>query len=298
MSFLEHLDELRRRLVVAIVAVACGFLVALVFIDRIFEFVMVPLQRILPRGGKLIYTEPTEAFMLQLKVAALAGLVLAAPLVMSQVWLFVAPGLYAKEKRFALPFVFFSSVFFVAGAAFSHYVVFPTAWTFLASFTTDYMQFTPRVSSTFSLYSRMLLAFGLVFQMPTIVLALARMGVVSAGFLVTPHQVRHPDHLRHRGRHHADFRRGHSGADGRPDDRPLRPEHRHRLGVRPAQEGHRRRLTPAATGRRGGSALCVFLDKLGRCRFGHQPVTKCAGSSPISRPATPCAATPPWPGWQ
>jgi len=184
MSFLDHLDELRRRLVVAIISVAAGFVVALVFIDRIFGFVMRPLQQLLPHGGKMIYTEPTEAFMLQLKVAALAGLVMAAPLVMWQVWLFVAPGLYSKEKRFALPFVFFSSIFFVGGAAFSHYVVFPTAWGFLASFTTDYMEFTPKVSSTFSLYAQMMLAFGLVFQMPTVVLALARMGVVTAGFLV------------------------------------------------------------------------------------------------------------------
>jgi sec-independent protein translocase protein TatC len=183
MSFLEHLDELRRRILISILAVIGGFIAALFFIDRIFAFVMKPLQAILPHGGKLIYTEPTEAFMLQLKVAALAGLVVAAPLVMWQVWLFVAPGLYAREKRFALPFVFFSSIFFVAGAAFSHYVVFPTAWAFLASFTTDYMEFTPKVSSTFTLYARMLLAFGLVFQMPTVVLALARMGVVTAGFL-------------------------------------------------------------------------------------------------------------------
>lgn len=184
MSFLEHLDELRRRLVVSILGVLGGFLVALLFIDRIFAFVMRPLQQILPDGGKLIYTEPTEAFMLQLKVAALAGLVLAAPLIMWQVWLFVAPGLYSNEKRFALPFVFFSSVFFIAGAAFSHFVVFPTAWGFLASFTTDYMEFMPKISSTFGLYARMLLAFGIVFQMPTVVLALARMGVVTAGFLV------------------------------------------------------------------------------------------------------------------
>jgi sec-independent protein translocase protein TatC len=183
MSFLEHLDELRRRLVVAIVAVLGGFLAALLFIDRIFVFVMKPLQEILPQGGKLIYTEPTEAFMLQLKVAALAGLVLAAPIVMWQVWLFVAPGLYSREKRFALPFVAFSSLFFIGGAAFSHYVVFPTAWAFLASFTTEYMEFMPKISSTFSLYARMLLAFGLVFQMPTVIFALARMGVVTAGFL-------------------------------------------------------------------------------------------------------------------
>ena len=184
MSFLEHLDELRRRLVVSIVSVLAGFLVvAVFFIDQIFAFVMKPLQAILPQGGKLIYTEPTEAFMLQLKVAALAGLILAAPVVMWQVWLFVAPGLYAREKRFALPFVVFSSLFFIGGAAFSHYVVFPTAWAFLASFTTEYMEFTPKISSTFSLYARMLLAFGLVFQMPTVVFALARMGVVTAGFL-------------------------------------------------------------------------------------------------------------------
>ena len=108
MSFLEHLDELRHRLVVSLAAVIIGFFASLFFIDRIFSFVMRPLQQILPHGGKLIYTEPTEAFMLQLKVAALAGLVLAAPLVMWQVWLFVAPGLYSREKRFALPFVFFA----------------------------------------------------------------------------------------------------------------------------------------------------------------------------------------------
>jgi sec-independent protein translocase protein TatC len=183
MSFLEHLDELRRRLVYAIISVAVGFLVALFFIDRIFGFVMRPLQEILPNGGRLVYTEPTEAFLLQLKVAALAGLVMAAPLVIWQLWLFIAPGLYANEKRFAVPFVFFSSLSFVGGAAFSHFIVFPTAWAFLAGFTTDYMEFLPKISSTFGLYSKMLLAFGLIFQMPVLVFALSRMGVVTAGFL-------------------------------------------------------------------------------------------------------------------
>ncbi len=183
MSFLEHLDELRRRLVVSIVAILIGFLVAFAFIGRIFAFIMLPLQRILPNGGRLIYTEPTEAFMLQLKVAALAGVVLAAPVIMWQVWLFIAPGLYAREKRFALPFVLFSSISFVAGVAFSHYVVFPAAWAFFASFDTPYMQFMPKISEAFGLYSYMLLAFGIIFQMPVLVLALARMGIVTAGFL-------------------------------------------------------------------------------------------------------------------
>ncbi|HEX7087335.1 MAG TPA: twin-arginine translocase subunit TatC [Vicinamibacterales bacterium] len=183
MSFLEHLDELRHRLIVSVIAVAGGFIVALVFINRIFEFVMRPLQEILPDGGRLIYTGPTEALMLQLKVAALAGLMIAAPVVMWQVWLFVAPGLYANEKRFALPFILVSSLSFVAGGAFSHFVVFPKAWAFLASFSTDYMEFLPRISDTFGLYAKMALAFALIFQMPTVVFALARMGVVTAGFL-------------------------------------------------------------------------------------------------------------------
>ncbi len=183
MSFLEHLDELRRRLVIAISAIGVGFLIAFAFIDRIFAFIMRPLQMILPTGGKLVYTEPTEAFMLQLKVAGLAGLVIAAPVIMWQLWLFVAPGLYSREKRFAAPFVIFSTVSFVAGTAFSHYVVFPAAWKFFASFNTDYMQFMPKISEAFGLYAYMLLAFGIIFQMPTLVLALARMGVVTAGFL-------------------------------------------------------------------------------------------------------------------
>jgi sec-independent protein translocase protein TatC len=184
MSFLEHLDELRRRIVYSLIAVIAGFVVAILFIDRIFAFIMRPLQQVLPDGGKLVYTEPAEAFMLYMKVAALVGLILAVPVVLYQVWMFVAPGLYAKEKRLAIPFVLFATVFFVAGALFSHYVVFPFAWKFFAEFSTDYMTFMPRIQPTFSLYVRLLLALGAVFQLPTIVLFLARLGVVTPGFLV------------------------------------------------------------------------------------------------------------------
>jgi sec-independent protein translocase protein TatC len=183
MSFLEHLDELRKRLMWSVASIGLGFCVALFFIDRIFGFIMRPLAATVPAGGKLIYTEPTEAFMLQLKIAALAGVVIAAPLVMWQLWLFIAPGLYRREKRLAVPFVFFASVLFVTGAAFNHYVVFPTAFRFLGSFSTEYMQFLPRISPVFSLYAQLLLAFGLIFQMPVLVFTLARIGLVTAGFL-------------------------------------------------------------------------------------------------------------------
>jgi sec-independent protein translocase protein TatC len=184
MSFLDHLDELRRRLIWSIASVGIGFVVALVFINRIFAFIMKPLAATLPPGGKMIYTEPTEAFMLQLKVADLAGLILAAPAVMLQLWLFIAQGLYKREKRMALPFVVSSSLLFGAGAAFNHYVVFPIAFAFLGSFRTDYMEFLPRISPVFSLYAQLALAFGLIFQMPILVFTLARLGLVTAGFLL------------------------------------------------------------------------------------------------------------------
>jgi sec-independent protein translocase protein TatC len=183
MSFLDHLDELRRRLVAAALSLAFGTLVAFFFIDRIFDFIMRPLYDKLPAGSKLIYTEPTEAFMLKVKIALLAGLVIGAPLIVAQIWLFIAPGLYSHEKRFALPFILMASVFFVAGAAFNHYVLFPMAWVFLAGFTTDYMMFMPRIAPVFSLYAMLMLAMGLIFEMPAVILVLARMGLVTAGFL-------------------------------------------------------------------------------------------------------------------
>lgn len=183
MSFLEHLEELRKRIIVSVLSVAVGFLIAFTFIDRIFAYIMRPLQEVLPEGGKLIYTEPTEAFLLYLKVAALIGLFLATPVILWQVWLFIAPGLYVNEKRLAIPFVFFSTGFFTLGALFSHLVVFPWAWRFFAQFSTDYMAFTPKIAPTFTLYVRLLLAMGAVFQMPTLVYFLARMGLVTPRFL-------------------------------------------------------------------------------------------------------------------
>ena len=184
MSFLEHLDELRKRIIRAVIALFVGFLIACLFIDRLFEFIMRPLHDALPPGGTLVFTEPTEAFVLYIKIAAIAGLILASPAIMAQVWLFIAPGLYSHEKKMAIPFVILSSIGFVGGAAFSHYVVFPMAWKFFASFTTDYMTFMPRIEPAFGLYMKLLLVFGLIFQMPTIVLFLARMGVLTARFMI------------------------------------------------------------------------------------------------------------------
>jgi sec-independent protein translocase protein TatC len=184
MSFLEHLDELRKRLIQAIAGIAIGCVVAFIFLDPIFNFIVEPMKRMLPEGNSLITTEPTEFFMLWLKVGLLSGLLVAMPFVVYQVWLFVAPGLYSHEKRFAVPFVLFASTFFFAGAAFAHYIAFPVTWMFFIKFQGDFIMFMPKLGSAFSLYVKMLLGFGVIFQMPVLVLALARMGVVSARFLI------------------------------------------------------------------------------------------------------------------
>jgi sec-independent protein translocase protein TatC len=183
MSFLDHLDELRKRLTHAVVALLVGFLAAFAFAARAQDFVMAPLLATLPPGGHFIYTEPTEAFFLQLKIAAILGLIFASPYVMFQVWLFIAPGLYANEKKFAVPFVLGTTILFTAGAAFSHYVVFPAAFQFFGGFSNEHVIFTPRIEPVFGMYAWLLLAMGVIFQMPMLVMVLARMGLVTAGFL-------------------------------------------------------------------------------------------------------------------
>jgi sec-independent protein translocase protein TatC len=183
MTFLEHLDELRKRIVIAVSAIGVGCIIAFTFVDRIYRFIMDPLQRLMPKGSQLVYNEPTEAFVLYLKMALLAGVIMAMPVVLWQAWLFIAPGLYAREKKLAVPFIVLASVGFAGGAAFTHYLLFPWMWRFFASFATDSLTFLPRIEPVFALYVKMVIGMGLVFQMPAVVYSLARMGLVTARFL-------------------------------------------------------------------------------------------------------------------
>jgi sec-independent protein translocase protein TatC len=184
MSFLEHLDELRKRLIVSVWALVVGCLISFIFVGKLQEFIMLPLWELMPDQERFIYSAPTEGFMIMMKIGALGGLFLALPVIVFQLWLFIAPGLYSNEKRFAIPFVIFGTLFFLFGAAFSHYIAFPFSWKFFLSFETNYLRFLPNISYAFSLWVKMLLAFGAIFQMPTIVFFLARMGMVTAGFLI------------------------------------------------------------------------------------------------------------------
>jgi sec-independent protein translocase protein TatC len=185
MSFLDHLDELRRRIIYAMLSTVGGFVIIIWFVFDIFEFIMGPMQAMLPAGQTLIYTDPGEAFILIIKIAVLAGLLVASPLVILQVWLFIAPGLYSHEKRWAIPFVAIGTVLFIGGAAFSHYVVFPITWRFFLEFDVPgFVEFTPRVAPAFSMYLRLVLACALTFQLPTVVLFLARMGMITPRFMI------------------------------------------------------------------------------------------------------------------
>jgi len=181
MSFLEHLDELRRRLIYSVWAIVASCAVTFWWVNDLFTYMTTYFQA---NGGTLIYTRPMGGFMFSLKVAVLAGLILSAPFIFSQLWLFVAPGLYAREKRVVIPFVFLSSLLFFAGAAFAHLVGYPTMWTFFAGFQSESLRFFPDIDTTMSFYIRIVLAMGLVFQMPVLVFFLARFGIVTARFMI------------------------------------------------------------------------------------------------------------------
>jgi len=183
MSFLEHLEELRSRLLKSVIALAAGFGVCWTYHLEIFHFMVGPLQKAYPKL-ELIATAPTEALMLYMKMSFFAGIFLVAPFLLYQIWAFVAPGLYANEKAYAIPFIFFGSVFFILGAAFGHYYLFPTTFSFLGEFGGQDIRFMPKVDEYYTFYSWFLLSLGIVFQVPVVIFVLARIGLVTAGFLL------------------------------------------------------------------------------------------------------------------
>jgi len=183
MGFLDHLDELRTRIIRSCIALAIGMLVAFAFIDRIADFVLAPTLRLLPPGTSLIMTRFGEGLSFYMDLALLGGIVLAAPFVTYQVWGFVAPGLYARERRLIVPFIVLATCGTLAGALFSHYVLFPSMVTFFGTFDSPRMRLMPRVEDTFALYKNMLIGMVVVFQIPTLVFFLARLRVVTPRWL-------------------------------------------------------------------------------------------------------------------
>ena len=182
MPFTQHLEELRKRLIIIACSIGGGFLLCYGFADKIFQVLCKPWLEALPKDQtvKLIATAPHEAFFTYMKVAFIAGTMLSVPIILYQLWLFIAPGLYEKEKRAVLPVVLFSSLFFLGGAMFGYFCVFPYGFAFFASFATDYI--TPMITTRefLSFSTRMLFGFGIVFELPIFAYFLAKLGLITA----------------------------------------------------------------------------------------------------------------------
>ena len=185
MSFLEHLEELRRRIIWSIVYMAAGFGVCYWFHEQIYGLMQKPIMIALKAHGldqKLVYLNPTDPFNMYLKVSFIAGLFLASPFVLYQVWLFISPGLYRNERRYVLPFMFSTVGLFIAGGVFGYKMVYPAALDFLIGYS---HQFSPMItiSEYTDLFMTIIVGLGIVFEMPILVFFLALMGIVSAGWM-------------------------------------------------------------------------------------------------------------------
>lgn len=176
MTIIEHLEELRRRLLFAVLAFAAGIAVSFLFVEPILALLIRPI-------GQVVFLAPTEAFFVRLKVAALAGAFLSLPVVLYQVWRFIGVGLTATERRYALSLLPFSLLLFVGGAAFAFFAILPVGVKFLLGYQTE--QLIPMISigAYLSFATAFVLAFGLVFQLPLVILFLARLGIVTPASL-------------------------------------------------------------------------------------------------------------------
>jgi len=180
-TFISHLVELRDRLLRSLLAIGVVFLALFVYPGSgpIYDFLAAPLTHALPEGTKMIATGVITPFMVPVKVTALVALLVALPYVLYQAWAFVAPGLYAHEKRLVLPLVIASTVLFLAGIAFCYYLVFGKVFAFINSFAPQSITPAPDIEAYFSFVLTMFLAFGVTFEIPVIVIVLARAGIVT-----------------------------------------------------------------------------------------------------------------------
>jgi sec-independent protein translocase protein TatC len=179
----EHLQELRKRLILSFIAVGVGFVLCYTFSQFLFDILAAPLLRVMPAGGSLIFTSVAEAFFTYMKVAFIAGLILASPFILYQIWAFVAPGLYQKEKRYVVPFVLGGSLFFTIGILFGYFVAIPFGFKFLLGYATDFIKPMPSMKEYLSFSIKFLLVFGMVFEFPMVLLLLAKIGVIDAKML-------------------------------------------------------------------------------------------------------------------
>lgn len=180
MTLLEHLGELRSRLTRAFIGVTICFLGCYSFAKELFYYLSLPLLKVMPADSKFIYLGVAEGFFVELKVAFVAGIFVASPYIFYQIWSFIAPGLYDEEKRYVTPLAMCSALFFLGGAAFCYLVVFPFAFVFFMSYSTDNIVAMLSINEYLSFALKMMLAFGFIFEMPLFAFFLTRMGLLTA----------------------------------------------------------------------------------------------------------------------
>jgi sec-independent protein translocase protein TatC len=183
MTFLEHLEDLRKRIFYSFIALIIGFIPGWIFHKDIFDILSRPVTKYLPEGVKLAFTTLTAPFMLYLKISFLAAIFITSPFIFLQLWYFIAPGLYQKEKKYVIPFVLFTTVFFTLGALFGYSIVFPWACRFFLSLGKDF-QPVITVDQYFSFSLRVLLGIALVFELPTLVFFLSKMGLITSRWMI------------------------------------------------------------------------------------------------------------------
>jgi sec-independent protein translocase protein TatC len=181
--FMTHLEELRKRLIACAVAVGVGFVASYIFSERLFQLLIAPLTEVMPEGNSLIFTNLPEMFLTYLKVAFVAGILVTAPYIFYQLWMFIAPGLYRNEKRYLFPFVITSTLLFVGGSLFGYFVVFPFGFKFFMGFSNETVKALPSVKQYFSFSVKLLFAFGLVFELPVVIFFLSKIGLVTPELL-------------------------------------------------------------------------------------------------------------------
>jgi sec-independent protein translocase protein TatC len=181
--FFSHLKELRDRLLVCIVAVAIAFIFTYYFKERLFDFLMQPFIKVMPAQSSFIFTGITEAFLTYFKISVVAALFVAAPVILYEFWMFVAPGLYEKEKKYVYPFIFFGSLFFLCGALFCYFVIMPNMYRFFVSYAREFVTPMPDLKNYMGLTLKLLIIFGFIFELPLVAFYLAKAGIIKAKML-------------------------------------------------------------------------------------------------------------------
>ena len=177
--FFSHLKELRDRLIVCVIAVGVAFIITYGFKERLFGFLMHPFVQVMPPGSSFIFTNITEAFITYFKIAIVAAIFLGSPVLLYEIWMFVAPGLYEKEKNYVYPFIVFGSLLFVTGALFCYFVVMPVLFRFFVGYASEFVVPMPSLKEYMSLTLKLLITFGFIFLLPLVAYYLSKAGIIN-----------------------------------------------------------------------------------------------------------------------